>query len=318
MKGIILAGGRGTRLYPATLATSKQLMPVYDKPMIYYPLSVLMMANVNDILIITTPDDHRRFEQLLGDGSQWGLRLTYAAQDEPRGLAEAFLIGANHIGDDPVALALGDNIFHGPGLSRLLQATSQNIAGCILFGYAVSDPHRYGIGEIDEYGRLVSIEEKPDHPRSNHAITGLYFYNNDVVDIAIGLTPSPRGELEISDVNRVYMKRGIAELVDLGRGFTWLDTGTHDSLLEATTFVRTLQESLGIRIGCVEEVALQMGYIDAHQCFQLGERLAMTEYGRYVIRVAHKATNVRGGADSRGADESGSATDVHVDAKVRF
>ncbi|HEY0448647.1 glucose-1-phosphate thymidylyltransferase RfbA [Actinophytocola sp.] len=286
MKGIILAGGTGSRLYPVTMATSKQLVPVYDKPMIYYPLSVLMLAGVTDILVITTPLDRPAFERLLGDGSALGLRLDYAEQPWPRGLADSFLVGADHIGDDPVALVLGDNVFHGPGFSQLLHAAARDLKGCVLFGYPVADPHRYGVGEADENGTLLSIEEKPAAPRSNRAITGLYLYDNDVVDIARGLTPSARGELEITDVNRVYLDRGRARLVDLGRGFAWLDTGTHASLLEAGQYVRTLEERQGVRIACVEEIALHMGYIDAAQCHRLGAALGKSDYGRYVMEVA--------------------------------
>lgn len=289
MKGIILAGGSGSRLYPVTLGVSKQLVPVYDKPMIYYPLSVLMMAGVTDVLVITTAEDRAHFERLLGDGSQWGTRLTYAEQPEPRGLAEAFLIGEDHIGQDTAALVLGDNIFHGPGLFELLQDAADDVKGCVLFGYPVPDPERYGVGVVDDHGNLVSVEEKPREPRSNRAITGLYFYDNDVVDIAKGLTPSARGELEITDVNLAYVERGRARLVELGRGFAWLDTGTYQSLLEASEFVHIAQDRLGVQIGCVEEVALQLGLIDADECLRLGERLSKTGYGQYVVDVARRA-----------------------------
>lgn len=289
MKGIILAGGSGSRLHPVTLAVSKQLAPVYNKPMIYYPLSVLMLAKITDILIITTPVDSSGFQRLLGDGSQLGLHISYAEQPEPNGLAEAFLIGADHVGNDSAALVLGDNIFHGPGFSQLLQRHTDDIKGCVLFGYPVSDPERYGIGEIDAQGSLVSLEEKPAEPRSNRAVTGLYFYDNDVIEIARGLEPSARGELEITDVNRVYMERGRAKMVDLGRGFAWLDTGTHESLLDAGQFVRTLEDRQGVRIACVEEIALRMGLIDAHHCYRLGERIGKSGYGRYVMETARMA-----------------------------
>ena len=290
MKGIILAGGTGTRLHPITRAVSKQLLPVYDKPMIYHPLSTLMLAGIREILLISTPEDLPGFRRLLGDGHELGLSVTYAAQPSPDGLAQAFLIGADHVGDDCAALVLGDNIFHGPGFSGLLHrsvaAVERGDDGCVLFGYPVKDPERYGVGEADAEGRLISIEEKPLHPRSNRAITGLYLYDNDVVEIARGLRPSPRGELEITDVNQAYLDRGKARLVDLGRGFAWLDTGTHDSLLEAGQYVQILEHRQGIRIACVEEVALRMGFIDADACLQLGVRQAKSGYGEYVMAVA--------------------------------
>ncbi|GGQ47061.1 glucose-1-phosphate thymidylyltransferase RfbA [Streptomyces althioticus] len=286
MKGIILAGGAGTRLYPITLAVSKQLIPVGDKPMIYYPLSVLMLADVREILIIATPADLPQFRRLLGDGSHLGLQIDYAEQAHPGGLAEAFIIGADHIGTDSVALVLGDNIFHGQRFSDVLAEHAGNIHGCVLFGYGVQDPHRYGVGVTDEEGRLVSIEEKPARPKSNRAITGLYFYDNDVVNIAKNITPSPRGELEISDVNRVYVERGTASLVDLGRGFAWLDTGTPESLREAAQYVSILEHRQGIRIACVEEVALRMGFIDAEACHALGAAIGKSEYGQYVMSIA--------------------------------
>lgn len=289
MKGIILAGGSGSRLQPVTCAVSKQLAPVYNKPMIYYPLSVLMLANITDILIITTPLDRPSFERLLGDGSWLGLRIDYAEQTRPNGLAEAFVIGADHAGEDSAALILGDNIFHGPGFSQLLQSKSYDIKGCVLFGYPVSDPERYGIGEVDQDGNLISLEEKPTAPRSNRAITGLYFYDNDVIGIVKGLAPSARGELEITDVNRAYLERGRAKVVDLGRGFAWLDTGTHESLLDAGQYVRTLEERQGVRIACLEEIALRMGFIDADHCYRLGEGIAMSGYGRYVMEIAQAA-----------------------------
>jgi glucose-1-phosphate thymidylyltransferase len=289
MKGIILAGGSGTRLYPVTLAVSKQLLPVYNKPMIYYPLSVLMLADIRDILIITTPHDMPAFRHLLGDGSQLGLNLSYAAQPEPNGLAEAFIIGADHVGNDPAALVLGDNIFHGPGFSRLLQSKADDIKGAVLFGYQVSDPHRHGIAELDDEGNLISIEEKPANPRSDKAVTGLYFYDNDVVEIARGLTPSARGELEITDVNLTYLELGRASIVNLGRGFAWLDTGTHPSLLDAGQFVRTLEERQGMRVACLEEIAYRMGFINADECHALGQRLGKSGYGEYVMEVARSA-----------------------------
>ncbi|MFD3331800.1 glucose-1-phosphate thymidylyltransferase RfbA [Streptomyces sp. NPDC058700] len=286
MKGIILAGGAGSRLHPITLAVSKQLLPVGDKPMIYYPLSVLMLADIRDILIITTPHDLPQFRRLLGDGSQLGLRIDYAEQPKPNGIAEAFVIGADHIGDDSVALVLGDNIFHGHSFSEVLRKERENLDGCLLFGYEVHDPERYGVGETDDNGILVSIEEKPDRPRSNRAITGLYFYDNDVVARAAALRPSPRGELEITDLNRMYMERGRARLRELGRGFAWLDTGTPESLLQAAQYVRTLEERQGVRIACVEEVALRRGFIGPEQCHRLGARLGNSEYGRYVMAIA--------------------------------
>jgi glucose-1-phosphate thymidylyltransferase len=289
MRGIILAGGSGSRLHPITQAVSKQLLPVYDKPMIYYPLSVLMLAGIREILIISTPTDLPMFRRLLGDGSQLGLRLEYAEQAEPNGLAEAFIIGAEFIGDQDVALVLGDNIFHGQGFAKLLQQHASPIDGCVLFGYPVKDPERYGVGEVDSEDRLVSIEEKPKIPKSNKAITGLYFYDNQVVQIARELEPSARGELEITDVNMVYLKQGNAKLVDLGRGFAWLDTGTHNSLLEAGQYVQVLEHRQGVRIACLEEIALRMRFIDADACHALGEKLAKSGYGEYVMEVARAA-----------------------------
>ncbi|MHA6629039.1 glucose-1-phosphate thymidylyltransferase RfbA [Pseudonocardia sichuanensis] len=290
MKGIILAGGSGTRLHPITRAVSKQLMPVYDKPMIYYPLSVLMLAGIRDVLVISTPQDLPAFRRLLDDGAEIGMRISYAEQAAPNGLAEAFVIGAEHVGSDPAALVLGDNIFHGQGFSGLLQRAIADVTagetGCILFGYPVRDPQRYGVAEADADGRLLSIEEKPEHPRSNRAVTGLYFYDNDVVEIAAGLSPSARGELEITDVNRAYLERGSARLVDLGRGFAWLDTGTHESLLEAGEYVRVLENRQGVRIACIEEIAMRMGFIDPAACYALGERQAKSGYGEYVMDVA--------------------------------
>lgn len=288
MKGIILAGGSGSRLAPITTAVSKQLLPVGDKPMIYYPLSVLMLANIRDILVITSTEDLSRFQLLFGDGSHLGLNISYAAQPRPHGIAEALLIGAGHVGDDPVALVLGDNIFHGNSFSELLQRESGELLGCVLFGYAVHDPERYGVGVTDADGRLLALEEKPIEPRSNRAITGLYFYDHEAVEIARELRPSARGELEITDVNRVYLERGRARLVDLGRGFAWLDTGTPESLLQAGQYVRTLEERQGVRIACVEEVALRMGFIKPDQCHELGARIASSGYGRYIMAIAEE------------------------------
>jgi glucose-1-phosphate thymidylyltransferase len=286
VKGIVLAGGSGTRLHPITRAVSKQLLPVYDKPMIYYPLSVLLLAGIREILVISTPTDLPLFRRLLGPGHELGIELSYAEQPEPNGLAEAFLIGRTHVGDDSAALVLGDNIFYGVGLSDLLQHEASTVDGCTLFGYRVSDPQRYGVAEADAGGRLLSIEEKPARPRSSIAVTGLYFYDNDVLDIAAALTPSARGELEITDVNKAYLDKGGARLVDLGRGMAWLDTGTHDSLLEAGQFVQVLEHRQGVRIACLEEIALRMGFIDAAQAYRLGEALGKSGYGQYVMDVA--------------------------------
>jgi glucose-1-phosphate thymidylyltransferase len=288
MKGIILAGGAGTRLHPVTLAVSKQLLPVYDKPMIYYPLSVLMLADIRDILIISTAEDQPLFQRLLGDGSELGLRLSYAVQAEPRGLPEAFVIGADFVGEDPVALILGDNIFHGPGLSDVLRRSRQALDGCVLFGYQVSDPERYGVGEVDERGMLTAIEEKPARPRGNRAITGLYLFDNDALDVAKNLTPSARGELEITDVIRHYQRQGRARVTDLGRGFAWLDTGTHNSLLDAGQYVQVLERRQGVRIACIEEVALRRGFIDAATCRRRGARMTKSGYGEYVMDIADK------------------------------
>jgi glucose-1-phosphate thymidylyltransferase len=289
MKGIILAGGAGTRLHPITRAVSKQLLPVYDKPMIYYPMSTLMLAGIRDILVITTPHEQDQFVRLLGDGSQLGLNLSYAVQPEPNGLAEAFRIGADHVGSDTAALVLGDNIFYGHGLGGQLTDAAALERGCVLFGYQVRDPERYGVAEAKADGTLVSIEEKPAAPKSNLAVTGLYFYDNDVVEIARELKPSARGELEITDLNNVYVGRGTAKLTDLGRGTAWLDTGTHDSLLEAGLFVQVLEHRQSVRIACIEEIALHQGFIDAAQTLRLGEELAKSGYGEYVIAVARAA-----------------------------
>ena len=289
MKGIVLAGGSGTRLHPVTQAVSKQLLPVYDKPMIYYPVSVLMLAGICDILIITTPHDHNQFERLLGDGSQWGIAISYAVQPSPDGLAQAFLIGADHLAGECGALVLGDNIFYGHGMGRQLTASVARVeqgGGCELFGYRVGDPERYGVAVLDHDGRLVDIEEKPEKPRSNLAITGLYFYDAKVVEYARGLRPSKRGELEISDLNRCYLQDGNASLVDLGRGTAWLDTGTQDSLLEAAQFVQVLQHRQGITIACLEEVAMRCGFITAERALELGEQMGKSGYAAYLRRVA--------------------------------
>jgi glucose-1-phosphate thymidylyltransferase len=286
MRGIILAGGAGTRLHPITRVVSKQLLPVYDKPMIYYPLSTLMLAGIRDILVITTPHEQDQFSRLLGDGAPLGISISYAVQPEPNGLAEAFLIGRDHVGAETAALVLGDNNFYGQGLGRQLTAAASLQDGCVLFGYRVRDPHRYGVAEASPDGVLLSIEEKPANPKSNLAVTGLYFYDNEVVEIARTLQPSARGELEITDLNNVYVKNGTARLVDLGRGTAWLDTGTHDSMLEAGQFVQVLEHRQGVRIACIEEVALRQGFIDAAQAYRLGEQLAKSGYGQYVMEVA--------------------------------
>jgi glucose-1-phosphate thymidylyltransferase len=286
MKGIVLAGGSGTRLHPVTLGVSKQLLPVYDKPMVYYPLSVLMLAGIKDILVISTPHDLPRFETLLGTGNEIGLNIFYAEQPTPGGLAEAFVIGRDFIGDDSVCLVLGDNIFHADGLSALLKTAVEELSGATVFGYKVEDPERYGVAEIDPDGRVISIEEKPAVPKSNLAVTGLYFYDDDVVNIAATLPRSARGELEITDVNRVYLERGKLNLVKLGRGTAWLDTGTHDSLLEAGTFVQALIHRQGLQIACLEEIAFQQGFIDLTQLGVLADKLGKSRYGDYLRAVA--------------------------------
>lgn len=285
MKGIILAGGSGTRLHPATLAVNKQLLPVYDKPMIYYPLSVLMLAGIRDILIISSPEFIDNYRRLFGDGSAFGLTMQYAEQPSPDGLAQAFTIGADFIGDDNVALVLGDNIFFGAHLTDLLANAVARPTGATVFSYRVEDPERYGVVEFGEGGRAVSLEEKPAAPKSNHAVTGLYFYDNRVVDYARNLKPSPRGELEITDLNRLYMEAGDLYVEQMGRGYAWLDTGTHDSLLEAGEFVRTLQHRQGVQVACLEEIAFEMGFIDANKAREAGERFKKTAYGRAILNA---------------------------------
>jgi glucose-1-phosphate thymidylyltransferase len=285
MKGIILAGGTGTRLFPVTSVVSKQLLPVFDKPMIYYPLATLMFAGVRDILIITTPQDAPLFARLLGDGSDFGLTLTYASQDRPRGLADAFILGADFIGSDQVALVLGDNIFYGHGLPELLSQATARKVGATVFGYIVDSPEQYGVVELDETGHALSIEEKPQKPKSNVAVTGLYFYDNDVVQIAAALKPSARGELEITDVNQAYLDRGDLFVEVLGRGFAWLDTGTHASLVEASHFVQVLEQRQGLRVACPEEIALRLGYISLDHFAKLAERCAKSSYGQYLMGI---------------------------------
>jgi len=288
MKGIILAGGSGTRLHPITMGMSKQLLPVYDKPMIYYPLSVLMLAGIREVLIISTPTDLPGFQRLLGDGSQFGVDISYAEQPSPDGLAQAFIIGADFIGTDNVCLVLGDNIFYGQHFSeKLKEATSRGV-GATVFGYHVTDPERFGVVEFDDAGKAISIEEKPVQPRSNYAVTGLYFYDNDVIDIARNIKPSHRGELEITDVNIAYMERGDLHVTLLGRGFAWLDTGTHDSLLEAGQFVQTVEHRQGLKVACLEEIAYNQGWIDKQQLIQQGNFYKKTEYGQYLIRLAEE------------------------------
>ena len=285
MKGIILAGGTGSRLYPVTTVVSKQLLPVFDKPMIYYPLSTLMLGGIQDILIISTPQDRHLFERLLGDGSEVGLRFSYAVQEHPRGLADAFIVGRDFVGDDSVALVLGDNIFHGHGLPELLAKASARTTGATVFGYTVSKPEQYGVVELDEQGGAISIEEKPKHPKSNVAVTGLYFYDNDVLDIAASIKPSARGEIEITDVNLVYLKSKRLYVEMLGRGFAWLDTGTHSSLVEASHFVQILEQRQGLRIACPEEIALRQGYISLDAFLAVAQKTAKSSYGEYLMSI---------------------------------
>ena len=287
MKGIILAGGAGTRLYPLTKAISKQIMPVYDKPMIYYPLSTLMLAGIREVLIISTPRDLPVFEDLFGDGSQLGMQMSYAVQEYPRGLADAFLIGEKFIGDDRVALVLGDNIFYGQSFSQVLKSAAEREHGATIFGYYVKDPREYGVVEFDEEGKALSIEEKPEHPKSNYAVPGLYFYDNDVIEIAKGVKPSARGEIEITSINNEYLRRGTLRVETLGRGFAWLDTGNHDALLDAADFVAAFQKRQGMYISGIEEIAYRRGFIDREQLLKLAEPLLKTAYGQYLVDVAN-------------------------------
>lgn len=288
MKGIILAGGSGTRLYPITRGISKQLIPVYDKPMVYYPLSTLMLAGIRDILVISTPEYTPLFEELLGNGSEFGINLSYKVQEHPNGLAEAFVLGKEFIGNDSVCLILGDNIYYGSGLSKLLQEAAQKESGATVFGYHVNDPERFGVVEFDEEMHALSIEEKPARPKSNYAVTGLYFYDNDVVDIAANLKPSPRGELEITDINKEYLRRGKLDVKLMGRGYAWLDTGTHDSMLEAASFIATIQKRQNLKVACLEEIAYRMGWISKDKLVELAQPMKKNDYGQYLLRLAQE------------------------------